>query len=596
MKFSDYLVNFLEEKGFTHSFGITGGGAMHLNDSFARSKKIKSIFTHHEQSASMAAESYFREASKPSILSVTSGPGGTNCITGVTGAWIDSIPIFVISGQVETHHTINKTKTRQIGIQEINIIDLIKKITKKSIFLKNLNKIDQKLENLYQSMLEKRPGPVWLDVPLDLQKTFIIKKKNFFFKKRIDKQKVNLKNFFKLIDSSKKPIILAGNGIHISKTEKEFNIFKNKIKIPIITTWNASDLIKNKDKYYIGRMGIFGDRAANLAAENSDLIISLGSRMSIPIVGYKTKKFSQASKKILVDIDKNELNKNLLSNVSMKINLCLSSFFKNINNHKKIKKIKIKKEWLNLANDWKSKFSIDKEKSHIASSKKLKHINSFIFINELSKACNGNETIVTDMGTSFTCTMQTFQIKNNIGQRLYTSSGLAAMGFGLPGAIGSAIASPKKNIICITGDGGLMFNIQELQTIKSYNLPIKIFILQNKGYLTMKLMQKKNFNLYTGSGKKTGVSFPDFKKISYSYGIQYIKLKNKNLKSQLKKIINLKSNIIVEVEMDEFQQLVPRLQNKMLKNGDFIVPEFDDLFPHISDTKLNIERNKAANI
>ena len=183
MKFSDYLVNFLEEKGFTHSFGITGGGAMHLNDSFGRSKKIRSIFTHHEQSASMAAESYFREVSKPSILSVTSGPGGTNSITGVTGAWIDSIPMFVISGQVETHHTINKTKTRQIGIQEINIIDLIKKITKKSFFLKNLNEIDKKLEDLYQSMLGGRPGPVWLDVPLDLQKALIKKKKIYISKK-----------------------------------------------------------------------------------------------------------------------------------------------------------------------------------------------------------------------------------------------------------------------------------------------------------------------------------------------------------------------------------------------------------------------------
>ena len=228
--------------------------------------------------------------------------------------------------------------------------------------------------------------------------------------------------------------------------------------------------------------------------------------------------------------------------------------------------------------------------------KKMKHINSFVFINELSKVCNGNETIVTDMGTSFTCTMQAFQIKNNINQRLYTSSGLAAMGFGLPGAIGSAIANPKKNIICITGDGGLMFNIQEFQTIKSYNLPIKIFILQNKGYLTMKLMQKKNFNLYVGSGKKTGVSFPDFKKISYSYDIKYMKLKKKNLRSQLKRIINYKSNIIIEVEMDEFQQLVPRLQNKMLKNGNFIVPKFDDLFPHIKEAKLNIERNKAKSI
>ena len=225
-----------------------------------------------------------------------------------------------------------------------------------------------------------------------------------------------------------------------------------------------------------------------------------------------------------------------------------------------------------------------------------KFINSFNFINDLSNLCKGNESIVTDMGTSFTCTMQTFSIKNHKTQRLYTSSGLAAMGFGLPGAIGASIANPNKNIICITGDGGLMFNIQELQTVKSYNLPIKIFIMQNKGYLTMKLMQKKNFKLYVGSGKSSGISFPDFKKISNSYNLRYQKLKNNNYEGQLKKILETKGSMIVEVEMNEFQELVPRLQNYLTKNGDFINPEFDDLYPTINERILFEERRKASKI
>ncbi len=598
MKFSDYLIKFLSDKGIKHAFGLTGGGAMYLNDSLARSKKIKFIFTHHEQSASMAAESYYREIGLPSIVSVTSGPGGTNSITGVSGAWIDSIPMFIVSGQVQRQHMIKKTKTRQIGIQEINIIDIVKKITKKSFFLKDLNNIETKLNDLYETMLSGRPGPVWLDVPLDIQKEIISKpqKKISFLKGIKKKNKFNKSEFFNLIKDSRKPVLIAGNGIHISKTEKEFSYFKSKMKMPVVSSWNASDLINTNDKYYIGRMGIFGDRASNMVVENSDLIIVLGSRLSIPMIGYQTKKFARNAKKIIVDIDKFELDKNFLSNLKLKINLSLKDFFKTINKDKEIKKISVKKNWIKLSADWKNKYNIKKEKSHIASKKVTKFINSFNFINDLSNLCKGNESIVTDMGTSFTCTMQTFSIKNHKTQRLYTSSGLAAMGFGLPGAIGASIANPNKNIICITGDGGLMFNIQELQTVKSYNLPIKIFIMQNKGYLTMKLMQKKNFKLYVGSGKSSGISFPDFKKISNSYNLRYQKLKNNNYEGQLKKILKTKGSMIVEVEMNEFQELVPRLQNYLTKNGDFINPEFDDLYPAINKRILFEERRKASKI
>ena len=227
---------------------------------------------------------------------------------------------------------------------------------------------------------------------------------------------------------------------------------------------------------------------------------------------------------------------------------------------------------------------------------KIKKINSFNFINDLSNACNGNESIITDMGTSFSCTMQTFSIKNSNKQRLYTSSGLAAMGFGLPGAIGSSIANPKRDIICITGDGGLMFNLQELQTVKNYKLPIKIFILQNKGYLTMKLMQKRNFKLYVGSEQSSGLTFPDFKKVSLSFGIKYKKLKPNNVYNQLKKIFKIKESLIVEVEIDEYQELVPRLQSYLTKKGDFINPKFDDLFPPLDKELLIAEKNKAKSI
>ena len=291
IKVSEYISNFFfSKKGFKHIFGITGGGAMHLNDSFGKNKNLKFVFFHHEQAASMAAESYFRVNSLPCILHTTSGPGGTNAITGVTGAWIDSIPMFVISGQVPTQDMINNTKTRQIGVQEINIIDIVRPITKYSHVLKNPEEIDIVLNKAYEQMLGGRPGPVWIDVPLDIQSKFIdikkIKKKHPQISKKNHK-KIDFKKIYKLINKSNKPIIIIGNGIHISKSEKVFIKLARKLNIPIISSWNASDVIETKDDLYIGRMGIFGERSANLAVESSDLLIVLGSRISVPQSGYR---------------------------------------------------------------------------------------------------------------------------------------------------------------------------------------------------------------------------------------------------------------------------------------------------------------------
>lgn len=594
IKISDYIANFLVKKKMFTVFGITGGGAMHLNDSLSKNKKLEFIFFHHEQSASMAAEAFFRKKQSPCVLHTTSGPGGVNALTGVSGAWIDSIPMFVISGQVQKRDMINNTNTRQIGVQEINIIDLVKPITKYSKVIKDPSLIDLHLNESYEKMLEGKPGPVWLDVPLDIQSKFIdIKKiKKFKNKNKIEK---NLINFFlieKNIKKSKRPVIIIGNGLHISKSEKEFRKLNKIFKIPIISSWNASDIIKSSDKFYSGRIGIFGDRASNFAVENSDLIIALGTRLSIPQTGYKTKLFAQNAKKIIVDIDKYELNKNKFSKVIKKINIDLKIFFQSALKYFRNKKIKKFNKWIDLINHWKKKYPVMQKK--YLSEKKF--INSFHFIDSLSNHLKGNETIVTDMGTSFTCTMQTFNIKNPIKQRLFTSSGLASMGFGLPGAIGAFFANKKNPIICITGDGGMMFNIQELQTILNYKIPMKIFVIENQGYLTMKLMQIKNFNRYVGSTKSSGISFPSLKEVSNTFKLKYFRLKKNNMKSQILNIMNYKKSALVEVNMPPQQPLVPRTQNRLKKDGSFITPRLDDLYPHLSKEELENQRKKAKMI
>ena len=593
-KISDIVVNFMVKKGLTQVFAVAGGGAMHLNDSFAKNDKINITYMHHEQACAMAADAYFREKNKPAIIHITSGPGSTNTLTGVVGAWIDSIPTFIISGQVQTHQQINKTKTRQIGVQETDIIKIIKSSTKYSCSIKNSSKIFEELGVAFVKMLEGRPGPVWIDIPLDVQaKKIVIKryKEKTKIKKNYDINISNkIKKFIDLINKSKKPVIVVGNAIHISKSKKELYKFINRVKCPIISSWNTTDLFDTNNKQYLGSMGIFGDRASNLAAQNSDLMIVLGSRLSVPQVGYNTKNFAKNSKKIIIDIDKNELNKKILSNIKLKINCDLNFFLKKINH------IISKKnyfftftEWKRLTINWKNKYPVYNQNQL----KYDKHINSFFFIKKLSKILKINSTVVTDMGTSFTCTMQTMKINNHLKQRLYTSSGLSSMGFGLPGSIGASFANPKKTIICISGDGGFMFNMQELQTIKHYNLPIKIFVLENKGYLTMQLMQKGHFKKLTGSDPSSGISIPKIKKIAKGFGLDYLKLNTKNIEDQLKKVLSNKKAMLIEVNMPKFQPLIPRIQSKLLKNGSFSDPDFDDLFPYLPKKEIEQERMRA---
>tara|TARA_Y100000591_G_C21845837_1_gene708681 strand:- start:1268 stop:3046 length:1779 start_codon:yes stop_codon:yes gene_type:complete len=588
MNNSDFIAKYLSEKGYDTAFGVTGGGAMFLNEAFRKQKKLKFVFTHHEQAASMAAEAYCRIKKKSAILSVTSGPGGTNAITGVIGSWVDSIPMLVFSGQVESKDMIGKSQTRQIGIQEANILDLIKPITKYAITLNSKSNIERELSKALKISETGRPGPVWIDIPLDVQsKKFINKKKIKKFKSLTIQQKKigNLSKIYSMIAKSQRPLILIGNGIHVSQSEKEFLNLIKKIKIPILSTWNASDIIESTHRYYFGRPGLFGNRVANFAIQSCDLLLILGSRLSVPITGYQMKNFSPLSKKIYVDIDEHEIKKRRLKTkirIKSDLKLFLSQLNKFIKNRNQI----IKQDWHNKLVELKNDFN---ENDSYTSPKN--YINSFNFIKLLSKSLKGNENIVTDMGTSFTCTMQSFQAKKK--QRLFTSSGIAAMGFGLPGLIGTYFADKKKIPICITGDGGVMFNLQELQTIINYKIPAKIFILNNNGYLTMKLMQEKNFRKFVGSDLNSGIKFPNFIKLSKSLGFLTHKFNNeKKLSRNLNKILKSKKPTICEILMPPMQELIPRVQTQMNKDGTFEPSMIDNMYPFLTRKRLYETRKR----
>ena len=590
MNNAEFIIKFLLKKDLKTAFGVTGGGAMFLNEAFRRQKDLNFVFMHHEQSAAMAAEAFYRISKKPGILSVTSGPGGTNAVTGVIGAWIDSIPMIVISGQVETKDMISNSKTRQIGIQEANISEIVKSITKYSVVLSKDTDIEFELSKAFKIANEGRPGPVWIDVPLDIQSKKFVNRNQSKIKKQNGKiNKIENNKIIKsieMIKSSTRPLVLVGNGVHISEAEKKFFNFIKKSKIPFLSTWNASDLIASDHDLYFGRPGLFGNRIANFAIQSCDLLIVLGSRLSVPITGYQMKNFSPHSKKIFVDIDKKEtIKRKLKSSLSVinDVGLYLSEL------NKKLKKIDKKVNWVNKLN--KLKLSLDEDNKY---KKNKNYINSFRFINSLSKVLTGKENIVTDMGTSFTCTMQSFKIKKN--QRLFTSSGIAAMGFGLPGIIGAYFADKKKIPICITGDGGLMFNIQELHTLINYRIPVKLFIINNGGYLTMKLMQQKNFRKFIGADNNSGLTLPKFLKVAKSFGFKTAKLNNENnLSHKINKIIQSKHAVICEIITPPMQELVPRVQTQMNKDGSFEPAMLDNMYPFLGIGKVNKIREDLLN-
>lgn len=590
MNNAEFIIKFLLKKKLKTAFGVTGGGAMFLNEAFRRQKNLNFVFMHHEQSAAMAAEAFTRITKKPAILSVTSGPGGTNAVTGVIGAWIDSIPMIIISGQVESKDMILNSKTRQIGIQEANITQIIESITKYSVVLSKDSDVELELSKAYKIANEGRPGPVWIDVPLDIQSKKFIKSKTVKIKptkKNINKIKNNdISKSLEMIRASNRPLVLVGNGVHIGSAEKKFLNFVRKSKIPFLSTWNASDLIQSNHPLYFGRPGLFGNRVSNFAIQSCDLLIILGSRLSVPITGYQMKNFSPLSKKIFVDIDKKEtIKRKLKTNLSI-IN-DVGIFLNEIN--KKIKNINQKKIWVKKLQ--KLKLSLEEDNKY---KKDKKYINSFRFINNLSKILTGKENIVTDMGTSFTCTMQSFKTKKN--QRLFTSSGIAAMGFGLPGIIGAYFADKKKTPICITGDGGLMFNIQELHTLINYKIPVKLFIINNGGYLTMKLMQQKNFKKFVGADDNSGLTLPKFLKVAKSFGFKTKKLINENnLNQNLDKVMKSKHSVICEIITPPMQELVPRVQTQMNKNGSFEPAMLDNMYPFLGIEKVNKIREDLLN-
>ena len=585
MRLADFVIKFLEEKKIDTVFTVSGGGSIFLCDALYKSKKLKYIACHHEQAVAYATESYSRARNKPGAAIVTTGPGGTNCASGVACCWIDSVPAIFISGQVFLNQTIGNSGLRQVGVQEFDIVNMVKSITKYAVIIRKPNEIKYHLEKAYNICTEGRPGPVWIDIPANIQNAEINPKKliNYKLAVKIKKSSIldkKIKKIAKLFLKYNRPMFHIGHGVKISKGQKYIRKIVDKYKIPFALTWNASDLIESNHPSYVGKPGAFAERGSNFIIQNCNLHISVGTRLPFMVTGYNSKDFACKAKKVMVDIDENEV-KNSKVELYEKVN-CDATYFLKILLKYLPAKIKLSKSWLEYCKNIRKKYPIVLEKFKL----QKKFVNSYYFIDLLSDILNSRDIIVTDMGLSFVGTHQAFKVKK--GQKLYTNSGHAPMGWGLPAAVGACYASNKRRIICLVGEGGLQMNIQELATVMHNKLPIKIFIYNNGGYLTIKQTQQLGFgSRIMGSNSNSGISFPDYRKVAQSHKIKYMKIaNNKNLKKKINKVLIGNKPMICELMLDHNQEQMPKAINRRMPGGKSVTTKYEDMYPFLSSAEI----------
>ena len=563
MNLSDYILKFLEKKNVNNIFTITGGAICFLMDAFSRNKNMTYTSVAHEQAAAMMADSYSRLGPNFSATMVTSGPGATNLLTGIACSWFDSVPSLHICGQVNRNElcSFDKStkKVRQVGFQETDIVSMAKPITKFAYQIKSEDEIRYVLEKAFYIAQSGRPGPVLIDIPMDLQRKKVIPKKlkSFHIKKRqVKKQKLirQVGKVLKILKKAKRPVIIIGGGVRISKTNKDLQFFLKKFDIPLVTTWSGVDSVTHDTKNNMGNVGVYGSRSANFVVQNSDFVLSLGTRLDTRITGGVPKNFAREAIIASVDIDQNELNKNRGLKIDIKINECLSDFFnyfKKASNNFFISK----PEWLKKSLTWKEKYPMIQDVHR----NQKKYVNPYFFMEKLSNHLGEDEVVITDDGAHLTWTIQGLKVLKK--QRLFSAFGNSPMGYSFPASIGASIALKKKRIICIDGDGSIQINIQELQTMVSNKLPIKIIIINNEGYGIIRQFQDLYLNKrHEAIDSKKGVTNPNFLRIAKAYGVRYSEIKNNsNIDKILRKTINSKHAEFINVFVKPDQKIIPKL-------------------------------------
>jgi acetolactate synthase I/II/III large subunit len=591
MRVSEYIAQTLANFGVRHVFMLTGGGAMFLNDALGNQAGIKPIFNHHEQACAIAAEGYARVTNTPGVINVTTGPGGINAMNGVFGAWVDSIPMLVLSGQVKRETLLSSYDIpglRQIGDQEADIISIVKGITKYAVLVNEPESIRYHLEKAWKLCKSGRPGPCWLDIPIDVQSTQIDPETLQGYTpdevQAVDQshlQKICVDVVTRLINAER-PVILAGKGIRLGNALHEFEEVIRALNIPVVPGWTSIDLIPSHDPLFGGRAGDLATRAGNFTVQNSDALLVLGTRLALRQVSYNWKSFARYAYKIQVDIDPIEMKKPTV-HIDMPICVDVKAFLKELLRQIRSSEYRGQKHqrWLQWCQERVQRYPavLPRHREEVNG-----RINPYFFIERLFSYLQDDDVVVCGDGTANVVTFQAANIKK--GQMVFANSGDASMGYDLPAAIGAAIARGGKRVICLAGDGSLQLNIQEFQTIVHHQLPVKLFVLNNDGYLSIRQSQNNMFKRVTGAGKESGVSFPDIVKVAEAYGIPGIRMNYTSMDVVIQSMLEQKGPMVCDVLLDQEQPFEPRVSARQLPNGQMVSSNLEDMSPFLSDQEF----------
>lgn len=597
VRLADYIANFLADHGVTDVFSVVGGGAMHLNDAFGHNDRLHVTYNHHEQACAMAAEAYARIDNRIAAVCVTTGPGGTNAITGVVCGWLDSIPMFIVSGQVRYDTTARYAEQftdglplRAVGDQEYDITKSVAPMTKYAVMVEDPKKIRYILEKAWHLATTGRPGPVWVDVPVNFQGSYIEIDDLEGYDPSEDDAKLppevtdnQIQNVLSMIREAKRPVFHAGYGIRLSGAYEVFRSVAKKLNIPIVTYWNAVDLIENDNPLYCGRAGNMGDRPGNFAIQNADLILAVGTRISIRQVGYNWKTWAREAKVIMVDVDRAEMKKPTI-HVEVPIWADAKDFLTKLDKAAE-DKVSHDEDWLSVCRNWREKYPVVQEKHWKENGETA---NVYAFIQYLSSRLPENSLTAVSNGACCVVGNQAYVIQK--GSRMTNNSAIASMGYGLPAAIGTCIGGGRRTTICLEGDGSIMMNLQELQTIITNRLPIKIFLINNSGYHSIRITQTNLFGNHTkvGIGPESGdLSFPEYRKIAEAFGYPYLSASsNAEVKEVVDKAMSMGGPLFCEIFTDTKQVWEPKSSTKRLPDGTLVSPPLEDLAPFLSREEL----------
>ena len=598
MRVSDLIARLLADQGVEHVFMVTGGGAMHLNDALGREPRLTTVFTHHEQSCAMAAESYARLSGRTAAVNVTSGPGGINALNGVFGAYVDSIPMIVVSGQVKLETLVSSYELplRQLGDQEVDIVAMASPVCKAATLLDDPADTRFVVEQALWLARHGRPGPVWIDVPIDVQAATIDPETQRSFDPEHDgpaslppseipasggePMAQTLGHVLARLEQAERPVILAGAGVRLSGAHDIFLRLIDRLGIPVVTGWNAHDVLWDDHPLFVGRPGSIGDRAGNFAVQNADFLLVLGSRLNVRQVSYNWEAFARAAFTVMIDIDGAELSKPTLS-IDLPIHADLAAALQALE-LMEFEPQSAHAEFLAWCRERRRRYPVVLAEY----SKADRPVNPYVFVQALFEELEEGDVVVTGDGSACVVTFQAAHLK--VGQRLYTNSGCASMGYDLPAAIGAHYAAPGRRVVCLAGDGSVMLNLQELQTIVGNHLPIVLFLLNNDGYSSIRQTQQNYFpDNVVGCGPESGLTFPDFIEIGKAFGFETRRCSSHlELRATIRAALSSPDPQLVEVMLDPDQGFSPKLASRQLDDGRMVSSPLEDLAPFLPRDEL----------